>query len=177
MEKAVFIDKDGTLVSYVPYSDPPTREEVLDDKIMYSKVIEGLKHLRSKGFKLIVISNQPWISRKIVTEDEITIKFDELIEGFKKEGIVIDDYYFCPHQGSDGCDCRKPKAGLIKKAAVDHGIDLSASYFIGDSSKDILAGKNAKLSTIFVKTGSGIDGSLVSPDHTIENINGVIEIV
>ena len=147
-QKAVFLDRDGTINKYVGFL------RNIDDFELIDGVSEAIKSINQSGYLAIVITNQPVIARGEVTWDElheINRKMETLLG---KDGAYIDGIYICPHhpdKGFDGerpeykfdCDCRKPKPGLLLKAAEDLNIDLSQSYMIGDSSRDVEAGKNA----------------------------------
>ncbi|MBU0457235.1 MAG: HAD-IIIA family hydrolase [Nanoarchaeota archaeon] len=173
MNKAFFIDKDGTLVdnSKYPY-------EIPSDNLLTSDVIEGLFYLKEKGYKLLIISNQSWIAKGRMTYNQVTEIFEKLLKKLNILGIKIDGYYFCPHKSSDNCNCRKPKTGLVMQAVKEHSLNLQESFFVGDMEDDILTGKNSKIKTILVKTGCGKDYfSKISPDYTIKNINEIRKIV
>jgi len=171
--KAIFIDKDGTIVDNARYP-----AVIPTDMIMEDEVIDGLLYLQRKGFKLILISNQPWIAQGKLTQEEVAGVFERMIRKLNAFGVRIDDYYFCPHQSSDSCSCKKPKPKLIYDAARKHAIDLRKSYIIGDMSSDIEAGKHAGIKTILVKTGCGKDFlDSAGPDFIIENINQVSEVI
>ena len=159
MNGAIFLDKDGTLVKFNTYSTSATPEEILKDVLMEDKVLAGLSYLQEKGFKLIVVSNQPWIGRGVVTGEQIEDLFKELILKLNEKGIEINDYFYCPHRKKDECDCRKPGPKFLFDAAEKHGINLEESYMVGDSHYDIGAGKNAGTKTVLVKSGEHSDFS------------------
>lgn len=170
LNPAVFIDKDGTLVDNSKYPKIPT-DDLLDN------LIDGLKYIKERGYKLIIISNQPWIAKGEATFEEVDSVFKALVLKLRQEGVEIDDYFFCPHQSSDECQCKKPKHKLIFDAAVKHQISIQNSFMIGDMDADIGLGKNAGLKTILVKTGRGSDFLNAGADFVIENINQVREII
>jgi len=183
MIKAIFLDKDGTLVDNSQYP-----EKIPSDELLESSVLDGLIHLQNKGFKLIIISNQPWIAKKRASLEQIENIFKSLINKLSEKQIIIHDYFYCPHQTSDNCNCKKPSPNLILKAAKKHNIDLSQSFIIGDSFKDILTGKNAKIKTILVTEFSEnllknfteqeikLQNNL-NPDFKIKNINETTKII
>ena len=154
-QKAVFLDRDGTINKYVGFLRDIEDFELLDG------VSEAIKLINKSGYLAIVITNQPVIARGEVTYsqlDEIHNKMETLLG---KEGAYLDAIYFCPHHpdsGFDGevkelkidCDCRKPKPGLLLKAAEDFNIDLSSSWMVGDSKNDVIAGKNAGCHTALI---------------------------
>ena len=147
-QKAIFLDRDGTINKYVGFL------RNIDDFELIEGVSEAIKSINQSGYLAIVITNQPVIARGEVTWDElheINRKMETLLG---KDGAYIDGIYICPHHPDKGfegerpeykfeCDCRKPKPGLLLQAAQDFNIDLSQSYMIGDSSRDVEAGKNA----------------------------------
>lgn len=178
MEKAFFIDKDGTLTDYHGYSNPPLASEVLYDRVLFDEVVDGLKHIQSKGYKLILISNQPFVSTGIVTKEQMDNLFNNLINSLKERGVSIDDFYYCPHGKNEGCFCRKPEPGMIIQAAEKHGIDLSQSFMVGDDKKDVLAGKNAGTKTVLVLTGVDRENSArINADHIVDNVNSLMEVI
>lgn len=173
MNKAVFIDKDGVIVDNSGYPEIIPTNILLKDNIL-----EGLRYIKEKGFKLIIISNQPWISKGRMKKEEVENVFINIIKDLKDNNIEIDDYFYCPHKKEDNCECKKPKPKMIFDAAIKHNIDLNSSYMIGDMADDILAGKNANIKTILVLTGRGKDfvGKL-NEDYVIKNINEIYKII
>ena len=147
-QKAIFLDRDGTINKYVGFLRKPEEFELAENSA------EAIKKINSSGYLAVVITNQPVIARGETTYEEleeIHNKMETLLGG---EGAYLDAIYFCPHhphKGYEGeipelkldCDCRKPKPGMLLKAAKDLNIDLSQSYMIGDSDIDVEAGVNA----------------------------------
>lgn len=157
---AVFLDKDGTLVDDVPYNVDPRRVRLADG------VVEGLCALQSAGYPLIVISNQSGIARGYFTEDELQRAFEQIQRLLQPHGVLLDAFYYCPHhpQGvvepyNIECDCRKPRPGLIVKAAYEHDIHLGDSWFVGDILDDVEAGQRAGCRTVFLNKGSETEWS------------------
>ena len=168
-QKAIFLDRDGTINRFVPFLNDPKDMELLPG------VAEKIRHWNQEGWIVVVVTNQPVIARGEVTVqqlDDIHAKMEMLLG---EQGAYIDALYYCPHHPNKGfageipslkfdCDCRKPKPGLLLKAAEDLNIDLSQSVMIGDSENDILAGINAGCMTTI----------LIAPDYgqttTIENL-------
>lgn len=154
-QKAVFLDRDGTINKHIGFVRKPEEFELLPD------VAEAIKRINSSGYLAIVITNQPVIARGEVTWaglQEIHNKMETLLGA---EGAYLDGLYYCPHhphKGYEGeipemkidCDCRKPNPGLIFHAAEDFNVELSESWMIGDSSNDIGAGKNAGCRTVLI---------------------------
>ena len=173
MHKAIFLDKDGTLVSNHGYP-----QKIPTSQLLTEQVIAGLQHLQKQGYTLIIISNQPWIAKGIYSRTQVETIFDRLLAQLWFYGITIHDYFYCPHQSADNCSCKKPLPELIFKAARKHSIDLSQSYFFGDLVADVIAGKRAGVKTILVETGCGLQySSEIKPDFVIKNINAIIEVI
>ena len=128
--RAVFLDRDGTI-----NVDKGYVYKIEDFKII-DGVIEGLKILNSLGFKLIIISNQSGIDRKMYSREEADKLFKYMVELLKKEGISISKFYYCPHYQEE-CSCRKPKLGLFYEAQKDFNISFEESYAIGDKLRDL----------------------------------------
>ncbi len=153
--KAVFIDKDGTLIPDIPYNVNPDLITISEE------VIQGLQLLKSEGFLLIIISNQSGVARgyfKIEALKDVENKIAELLS---EHQIKIDGFYFCPHytEGSVkeyavACNCRKPKPGLILQACKDHNIDAQTSWMIGDILNDVEAGNTAGCKTVLIDNGN-----------------------
>lgn len=178
-QKAIFLDRDGTINKYVGFLRNIDEFELLDD------VSEAIALINRSAYLSIVVTNQPVIARGEVTEDgleEIHQKMETLLG---KDGAYIDDLYYCPHhphKGYEGeiealkidCDCRKPKPGMFLRAAKDHHIDLSNSWMIGDSENDILAGKAAGCKTAYI--GKEDHGQDISGDSLLEIVKKVLNI-
>lgn len=164
---AVFLDRDGTLIRHV--DDIVRRSQI---KILKGAP-EALKIFRTLGFRLIVITNQPVISKGLINQKGVDALHRHLNSHFKKHGVALDAFYTCPHRHWDYCLCRKPQIGSVKKAVAKYNLDLRNSFFIGDTFRDVATGKNAKLKTILVATGKGgSDYELftVKPDYKTKNI-------
>lgn len=153
---AVFLDRDGTI-----NEDPGYLGEPLNVKL-FPNAAKALSILKSKlNCKLIVISNQSGIARGLITKQMVESVNDKINELLLTEQTSIDAFYYCPYHpdynSDEECECRKPSPKLIFKAAEDYHIDLSKSYFVGDTSSDIICGFNAGLKTVLVKTGYGAE--------------------
>lgn len=150
------MDRDGTIIRQVEFLSKASQVRLLPDAPRAITILNRL------GYRIIVITNQPVIARGMVTLREVDDLHALLIARLKKKGAVIDAVYFCPHHPNATlkkyrvvCACRKPAPGMILQAAREHGIDLKKSFFIGDSTRDVLAGNRAKVKMILVKTGKG----------------------
>jgi len=156
LSKAVFLDRDGTL-NYDPgYLGNPNDLELFSDT---GNVLAALKN--KFQFKLIVISNQAGIARGIITEEQVISVNNELNKKLLEFNVQIDAFYYCPFHpdfsSEEDCLCRKPSPKMILDAANDLNIDVSKSYFVGDTAADIIAGLTVQLKTILVKTGKGAE--------------------
>lgn len=154
MNKAIFLDRDGTINVDYGYVYK------IDDFTFIEGVIEACRELKQLGYLLVIITNQSGIGRGMYSEQQFLQLSEWLDWNFIDKGVELDGIYYCPHY-KDGiepynieCNCRKPKIGLIEEATKELNIDLSQSIIVGDSLADIKAGKNAKLkASILVKTG------------------------
>ncbi|MBU4444368.1 D-glycero-beta-D-manno-heptose 1,7-bisphosphate 7-phosphatase [bacterium] len=142
--KAIFIDRDGTINVDVHYLDDPDKFE------MYPGVGEGVKKLKDKGFKIIVITNQSGIARGYFIEKQLWNIHEIMKKEFQEFDVVLDGIYYCPHHPNDKCDCRKPNTGLFEKAIKEHDIDVKKSYMLGDKTLDVGAGKKIGARTVLV---------------------------
>lgn len=169
LQKAVFLDRDGTL-NYDPgYLGNPKDLKLFSDT---GSVLAALKN--SYHFKLIVISNQSGVARGFITEEDVVSVNREINTRLLEFNVQIDAFYYCPFHpnfnSENDCICRKPSPKMILDSAKDFNIDLSKSYFIGDSASDIQAGIAADLKTILVKTGYGIESiSILQKENYFPN--------
>jgi len=144
--KAIFLDRDGTINIDKGYVYKP------EDLKFLPGAINGLRKLQEE-YKLIIITNQSGIGRGYYSKDDYFNFRDYMHKKLRKHGISITAEYFCPHNPEDNCNCRKPKTGMLEQAANGFDLNLKECWMIGDSSKDIQAGKNAGCKTIRVLTG------------------------
>lgn len=154
--RAVFMDRDGTISEEVGYINHPSRYRVFP----YSA--EAVRLLNEAGWLAILVTNQAGVARGYFTEDVITAVHDVLRQELERDGARLDAIYYCAHHPTVGeqpyrfdCDCRKPKPGLIERAAQDFDIDLAQSWMIGDRYSDIELARNAHTSAAFVLSGYG----------------------
>lgn len=142
--RAVFFDRDGTLIRDVGYPSDPRDVQLLP------QAVEGLRLLRQTGYLLVVISNQSGIGRGYFGEMELQQVHERVVALFSDEGVAFDGTYFCPHAPEDGCECRKPQPGMLRLAAEELEIDLAQSVMIGDKPSDVIAGKRAGCRTVLL---------------------------
>ena len=155
-QRAIFLDRDGTLNRYVGFL------RNIDDFELTADAAEAVKLINDSGYLAIVATNQPVIARGEVTFEELQLIHKKMETLLGAEGAYLDGIYFCPHHPDKGfsgeipelkfdCDCRKPKAGMLFSAAEDFNIDLGASWMIGDGENDVICGKNAGCRTAFIQ--------------------------
>lgn len=152
--RAVFLDKDGTLIDDVPYNVDPDRIRLA------AGASEGVPRLQAAGFRIIVISNQSGVARGLFAEDALRAVRDRLTQLLAEIGVALEGFYYCPHH-PDGvvpeyavaCRCRKPRPGGILAAARTHGIVLQESWFVGDILDDVEAGRRAGCRTLLIDNG------------------------
>lgn len=154
-QKAIFLDRDGTINVFKGFL---TKAE---DFELIPGAAEAIKHINRSGYLAIVVSNQPVIARGDCTFEELQTIHNRMETLLGKEGAFVDAIYYCPHHPDKGfegerpdykfdCECRKPKPGMLLKAAKEWNLDLSKSYMIGDSERDIKAGENAGIKSCFL---------------------------
>lgn len=168
--RAVFLDKDGTLIEDVPYNVDPARIRLLPG------AAEGLRALHRAGYLLIVVSNQSGVARGYFPETALVAVEERLRALLAAVGVPLAGFYYCPHH-PDGvvpeyavsCLCRKPSHGMLIRAGRDHDIDHSASWFVGDILDDIEAGHRAGCGAILIDNGGETLWEL-SPDRTPDHL-------
>lgn len=147
LEKAIFLDRDGVLNHAIIKDGKPYPPTSVDEISIPEGVQTSLNTLKSVGFLLIGATNQPDVARGASTRSQV-----EAINGLLVKELCLNEIRVCYHDDKDDCICRKPRPGLLNSAATDHGIDLAASYMIGDRWRDIDAGRNAGCKTIWLRT-------------------------
>lgn len=157
MHKAVFMDRDGTITEEVGYINHPSRLKLFD------WTVEAIRQLNRAGLKAVVITNQAGVARGYFTEDLVKEVHLLLTEQVSRAGARLDGIYYCAHHPSVGeppyrqdCDCRKPRPGLLHRAASELGIDLANSYMVGDRYGDVELARSVGARAILVKTGYGL---------------------
>ena len=166
-QKAIFLDRDGTINKYVGFL------RNIDDFELIDGVAEAIRKINESGYLAIVTTNQPVIARGEVSFEELEEIHNKMETLLGKEGAYLDAIYYCPHhphKGYEGerpelkieCDCRKPKPGMLLNVAADFNIDLSQSWMVGDGENDVKAGLNAGCKTALIGQGKENIGQLVS---------------
>lgn len=183
-QKAIFLDRDGTINEYVGFL-----RNINDFKLLPS-VAEAVAKINASSYLTIVATNQPVIARGEVTFQELDEIHKKMETELGKNGAYLDDIFFCPHHPHKGyngeipelkieCNCRKPKIGMLKEAFEKYNIDLSQSWYIGDTTTDIQTGKNAGMKTVLVLTGeAGKDKKYqVQADYVANNLLSAVDYV
>jgi D-glycero-D-manno-heptose 1,7-bisphosphate phosphatase len=169
MKRAVFLDRDGVINRVIMRDGKPYSPRKLSDFQLIDGIKRVLSHLKEEGFILIVVTNQPDISRGLITWDAL-----EAIHDLIRSELPVDDLIVCPHDDADECGCRKPKPGMIVDSARKWGIDIGSSLLIGDTWKDMEAGRRAGCKTILLDAPYNRD---VESDHRINDIVDSINII
>jgi D-glycero-D-manno-heptose 1,7-bisphosphate phosphatase len=143
--RAVFLDRDGVIIRPIVRDGRPYPPATVDAVDILPGVAEGLARLRDAGFLLVVVTNQPDVARGTQRRDVV-----DAIHAQLASTLPIDEFRVCAHDDGDACSCRKPKPGLLEDAARAAGIDLAASFMVGDRWRDIEAGRAAGCRTIFI---------------------------
>lgn len=153
MLPAIFLDRDGVLIE-----NRANYVRNWSQVVIYHDAVNALSNTKLKNFKIAIVTNQSAIGRGIISLRAAQYINDELMKTIRGQNGRIDGVYVCPHDPNAGCDCRKPKPGLLLQAAKELSIDLKRSWMIGDAWTDIQAGQAAGVrGTIIVKTGRGAD--------------------
>jgi len=155
-ERAVFLDRDGTIIEEVGYLDRPERVE------LFPWTIDAVRVLNRAGLAVVLVSNQSGVARGFFTEDVVDAVHQRMADLLAEGGARIDAYYYCPHhpdgkvpQYAQICDCRKPGRGLVDRAARELGIDPAQSFVVGDRWLDVALGRAVGAQSVLVRTGYG----------------------
>jgi D-glycero-D-manno-heptose 1,7-bisphosphate phosphatase len=146
--RAVFLDRDGVINRAVIRNGRPRPPASLQDLAILPRVSEALDALKARGYALVVVTNQPDVARGASSKNTV-----DLIHARLKAELCLDAILTCFHDSTDDCECRKPKPGLLFRAARDFGIDLASSFMVGDRWRDMEAGARAGCRTFFIDEG------------------------
>ncbi|MBT3765037.1 MAG: HAD family hydrolase [Rhodospirillaceae bacterium] len=167
-KQAVFLDRDGVLNRSLVRDGKPYPPNSLDELEILPGVEDACGSLKNARFILVCVTNQPDLARGTQSLEVV-----EEINQTLKEKLGLDDVRVCPHDGADGCDCRKPKPGHLLDAARDFDIDLTSSIMVGDRWRDIEAGQNAGCRTVFIDYGYD-EQQPIDPDHVCSDLQGAV---
>lgn len=175
--KIVFLDRDGVI-----NKDSSGYIKSLPEFEFFPGSLDALRLLTLNGYKIILITNQSVINRRMVTEAGLQEIHQKMTDAVVDHGGRIEAIYYCPHVPEDGCDCRKPEPGLIYRAQADYGADLSKACMIGDSIKDIECARLAGCGmAILVRTGHGKEAERlcrdmgIKPDHVADDLMAAVK--
>jgi D-glycero-D-manno-heptose 1,7-bisphosphate phosphatase len=149
LRRAVFLDRDGTIGEELGYVNHIDRFQI------FPFAAESIRQLNEAEIPVVVVTNQSGIARNIFPESLVHEVHKKMVAELAKGGAWIDAIYFCPHKTEDACECRKPNPGLLLRAAREHGLDLAASWVVGDRYADLEMGHAAGARGILVMSGYG----------------------
>ena len=150
---AIFLDRDGTLNESVGYVNHASRFH------LFPWSVDAVRLVRDEGYLAVMVTNQSGVGRGFYPDELLTSIHGELEAKLEKAGTGLNGIYYCPHKPSDGCECRKPKPGMLQRASDELDIDLERSWIVGDTITDLEAGWAAGTRGALVRTGFG-EGSL-----------------
>ncbi len=180
-QRAVFLDRDGTVNRQVGYPNHVSRLRV------YPFTAEAIRKVNDRGIPVIVVTNQSGVARGLYPESVVLETNEALQAELAEGGARIDAIYYCPHHPTAGdhptpCDCRKPATGMAEQAAREHGLDLGRSFLVGDSPSDIEMAVRAGMRSVLVLTGYGLGEATYrreqwknEPDCISENLNTAVD--
>lgn len=188
MTRAVFLDRDGVLNDPVfdPADGRPESPLRAADIVLADGAVEGCRLLRDAGFLLVVVSNQPGAAKGKTTLDELWAIHERVVALLAEQDITIDEWRYCHHHPEatvaelrGPCDCRKPEPGMLLAAATTHGIDLAASWMVGDSDGDIEAGRRAGCRTVLIEHPGSAHRRLggVRPDEVARDLSAAAKVI
>ncbi|MBE9188922.1 HAD-IIIA family hydrolase [Gloeocapsopsis crepidinum LEGE 06123] len=179
--RAVFLDKDGTLIEDVPYNVDPKRIKLSEG------AITGLQQLSEAGYVLIAITNQSGVARGYFQESALQAVKERLQQLLSPAGVSLSGFYYCPHHPEGmvkkytmQCNCRKPEPGLLLQAAVEHHLNLSQSWFVGDILNDVEAGRRAGCKTVLIDNGNETEWQLSPlriPHYTVADLAAAAQVI
>jgi len=181
---AIFLDRDGTLVKDVHLLHR------MEDLELYPDAGRSVKKINESDYLCFLITNQPVVARNLCDESGVREIHNKLETLLAEERAYLDDIYYCPHHPDSGfpgenpdfkieCECRKPKTGMVDKAAQEFNLDIASSWLVGDTTMDIQTGKNAGMRTILLRTGKGgKDGKFdCAPDFFFDHLEGAVDFI
>jgi D-glycero-D-manno-heptose 1,7-bisphosphate phosphatase len=166
--QAVFLDRDGVLNETIVRDGKPYPPETVAEVRIPAGALAALLRLKEHHFVLPVVTNQPDVARGTQTIETV-----EEIDDHLKSQLPVDDFFVCYHDDADNCSCRKPRPGLVLRAAEHYGIDLSRSFLIGDRWRDIEAGASAGCRTIWIDRGYAEKSP--SPDARVQSLTEAVD--
>lgn len=172
--KCVFFDRDGVINKKALEHDYIKNWNEFE---IIPEIIDVMKHVQEKGYKIIIVTNQRGIARKIVSEENLAEIHHNLNKLLMANGIFITDIFYCPHGIDENCSCRKPKPGMLLEAKKLYSIDFDKSFLIGDSESDILAANSVNVKSILYCGNEAKDTLKTKATYVITNLTEVCNIV
>jgi D-glycero-D-manno-heptose 1,7-bisphosphate phosphatase len=181
--RAIFLDRDGTLIEEVGYLNH------LDRLRMLPRAGEAVRRINESGFLAFLVTNQSGVARRFFGLDLVQEAHGRIAAHLAESGAKLDGYYLCPHhpdaldpEFKKACSCRKPRPGMILRAAEEHGLDISRSYMVGDSATDMETARNAGMRSVLVLTGYGrgdresrVPERGLKPAYVAEDLHDAVE--
>jgi D-glycero-D-manno-heptose 1,7-bisphosphate phosphatase len=149
LRPAVFLDRDGTITEEVGYLNHTSRFR------MFPFVAAAIRRLNEAGLPVIVVTNQSGVGRGYFPESLVHAVNELMTQQLAEKGAKIDAIYYCPHTSAENCSCRKPRTGMLDRAALEHTLDLQRSFVVGDRYGDMELARNARARSVLVRTGYG----------------------
>lgn len=157
LDAAIFLDRDGVIIE-----NRPSYVRRVSDVTFYPQALAAISRVRRSPYKVVVITNQAGVGKGLISPDVAEEVNSRIVGEIAAAGGRVDAVMVCPHRPEDGCDCRKPKPGLLLRAAVEHSLDLSRSILIGDALTDLMAGRAAGVHMlVLVRTGRGAEQAVL----------------
>lgn len=165
--RTVFLDRDGTIIEDRHYLADP------DAVALLSGAASGLRRLQAAGMALVVVSNQSGLARGLISAEALTAVEGRFRSLLASEGITLAGIYTCPHAPEAGCDCRKPRSGLARRAAAELHLDLRHCMVVGDKPADIGLARDLGATAVLVRTGAGVASLAAgaSPDVVVQDLD------
>ena len=164
--RAALLDRDGTVIADRGYLADPAGVEILPG------AAEGLARMRDSGLGLAILTNQSGIGRGYFEEAQLRAVHVRMKQLLKAQGVRLDGIYYCPCHPDQGCDCRKPRPGLVQRASAELGFDPARSFVIGDKGSDVGLGRAVSARTFLVRSGAATNGAALQarPDYVVEDL-------
>ena len=170
----VVLDRDGTINVDRHFLADPAGFELIGG------AADGMRRLAQLGLGLVVVTNQSGVGRGIVDNDALAAIHDEMARQLEAVGVRLDGVYWCPHRPEDGCACRKPRTGLLERAAAELSFDPTEAFVVGDRPRDIEMGRAVGATTLLVRTGHGArferEGR-IRADHVVDDLREAAEVI
>lgn len=170
----VLLDRDGTVIEELGHLSDPEGVRLLPG------AAEALRELKGLGLGLALMTNQSAVGRGMIDAAGLDLIHRRMVRLLENEGVILDGIYVCPHTPEDGCECRKPKLGLLREAEQELGLEPAQSFMIGDKALDVEFGKAAGAITFLVRTGYGAEveeRGQAAPDYVVDDLVGAARII